>query len=59
MVVDAQSEQLHGDMTLKHEEKFRQDVLETDRTQTTRRLNANRHAAEPGLSHLGIPSAAR
>jgi hypothetical protein len=36
MVIDAQSEQLHGDMTLKRDEKFRQGVLETDRAQTTR-----------------------
>jgi hypothetical protein len=31
MVIDAQSEQLHGDMTLKRGEKFPQGVLETDR----------------------------
>jgi hypothetical protein len=45
MVIDAQSEQLHGDMTLKRDEKFRQDVLETDRPQTTRRRQGGRTPA--------------
>jgi hypothetical protein len=49
MVVDAQSEQLHGDMTLKRDEKFRQGVLETDRAQTTRRQQEGRTPArKPG-----------
>jgi hypothetical protein len=57
MVIDAQSEQLHVDMALKREEKFRQGVLETDPAQTTRMANAGRLARWPALSHHGIPSA--
>ncbi len=61
MVIDAQSEQLHGDMTLKRDEKFRQGVLETDRAQTTRRRQEGRTPAgkpEPRLSHRAAASAA-
>jgi hypothetical protein len=46
MVIDAQSEQLHGDMTLKRDEKFPQSVLETDRAQTTRLVPAVGPAAQ-------------
>jgi hypothetical protein len=58
MVIDAQSEQLHGDMPLKRDGKFRQGVLETDQAQTTRRLNADHYATKPELSHQGVASAA-